>query len=104
MNTPQLRPLENSLRALGLDKGQQTIVPRNGYSEVLDTDGELLARISGSGQDGISYASVKQQGKQDTPLRFAIRDGEKIFQYTSEYGRTQFIKNYNKAVKANRTA
>ena len=96
--------IENSLKALDLNNGKQTIIPRNGYSEVINADGELLARISGPGQDGISFAFVVQQDKKDAPLRYALKGNKKIFQYTSDFGRKQFLKHYNSAVKTNRTS
>ena len=93
-------PIENSLKALGFDN--QKVKQRNGYSEVINSDGKLLARISGPGQYGISFAFVEPKNMDESPLRYALRGGEIIFQYTSESGRAQFLKNYNNAVKANK--
>lgn len=95
-------PIEYSLKALGFNTKNQTVKQRNGYSEVINSDGKLLARISGPGQYGISFAFVEPKNVDESPLRYAIRGGEIIFQYTSESGRAQFLKNYNKAVKANK--
>ena len=95
-------PIENSLKALGFNTEKQTIKQRNGYSEVMSKDGKLLARISGPGQYGISFAFVEPKNMDESPLRYALRGGEIIFQYTSESGRVQFLKNYNRAVKANK--
>ncbi len=94
-------PIENSLKALGFDN--QKVKQKNGYSEVVNSDGKLLARISGPGQYGISFAFVEPKNLDESPLRYALRGGEIIFQYTSESGRAQFLKNYNRAVNANKT-
>ena len=97
-------PIEYSLKALGYSTKDQTVKKRNGYSEVMSSDGKLLARISGPGQYGISFAFVEPKNADESPLRYALRGGEIIFQYTSESGRAQFLKNYNMAVKANKIA
>lgn len=95
-------PVESSVKALEFDLGKCRIVKRNGYSDVFKKGSKnLLARVSGPGQYGISFA-FKYIDK-NTTLRYAIRGGEKIFSFTNESGRAQFLKNYNKAVKANRT-
>lgn len=95
-------PIEYSLRALGYNTENQVVRRRNGYSEVRNKDGQLLARISGPGQYGISFAYVEPKNTDESPLRYALRGGSIIFQYTSESGRAQFLKNYNNAVKANK--
>ena len=76
----------------------QIIKNKNGYSMITDTSGKLLAKVSAPGRYGISFAYVEPKTTDDSPLRYAIKEGKVIFEYTSENGRLQFIKNYNKAV------
>ena len=97
-------PIEQSMKALGFNSKDQIINKKNGYYEIVDKNGLLLARISGPGQYGISFAFVEPKNADESPLRYAVRGGEIIFQYTSESGRAQFLKNYNRAVKANKAA
>ena len=101
--------VELSLKALGFNSENSIISKKNGYSDIKGKNGQLLARISEPGQYGISFAFVFVEPKEqkivyESPLRYAVRGGEKIFQYTSESGRAQFLKNFNKAVKANKHA
>jgi len=100
-------PIENSLKALGFSDKDQVLTSKNGYFEVNDKEGNLLARISGPGQYGISFAFVKRKDPITNKLineldRYALRGGEIIFKYTNESGRAQFLKNYNRAVKTNK--
>ena len=103
-------PLEASVKALDIDINNVVINQKNGYSDIADKNGKLLARISAPGQYGISFAFKYLEPKnkdfvdpnENLTQRFALRGGEKIFQYTNESGRAQFLKNYNRAVKANR--
>lgn len=96
--------ITQSLKALGLDSKETVVKEKNGYFVIKDAKGNLLAKISGPGQYGISFAYVEPKNFDESPLRYAIRNGEIIFQYTSESGRKQFLINYNKAVKANKNA
>ena len=93
---------ETSLRALGYRAKDTVIKKRNGYSEIYDNNGKLLAKVSGPGQYGISFAFVEPKNADGSPLRYALRGSEIIFEYTSESGRMQFLKNYNEAVKVNK--
>lgn len=89
---------DNIFKALGFNKKEEIIKNKNGYSIITDTNGKLLAKVSAPGRYGISFAYIEPKTTDDSPLRYAIKEGKVIFEYTSENGRLQFIKNYNKAV------
>ena len=116
----KFQPIENatrknnqinmSLKALGLNPEENIVNKKNGYYDVTDADGNLKARISGPGQYGISFAYLYKEPEAATESkdiykstkRYAIRGKDIIFQYTNESGRSQFLKNYSRAVKANK--
>ena len=95
-------PVQASLIALRLDIDKCKVIVRNGYSDVFEKGSKkLIARISAPGQYGISFAF--RFTDKNTTIRYALRGEDKIVEYTNESGRAQFLKNYNKAVKANKT-
>lgn len=100
--------LEKSLRALDLNPIDYVIKRKNGFNEIYTKDKSLVASISEPGQYGFRYARVEPQIAGDEVKRYAIRDGEIQFTYlnnpdeTVVNGTTTFLKNYMKAVNANK--
>ena len=100
--------LEKSLRALALNPNDYVIKRKNGFNEIYTKDKLLVASISEPGQYGFRYARVEPQTHGDDVKRYAIRDGQIQFTYLNNpdesvvNGTTTFLKNYMKAVNANR--
>jgi len=101
--------IEKSLKALNLDENEYIIERKNGFNEIYTKDKELIASISEPGQYGFRYARVERKTSGDEVKRYAIRDGKIQFTYINDpdtkivNGTTTFLKNYMKAVKANKT-
>ena len=100
--------IEKSMKALNLDSKEYVIKRKNGFNEIYTKNKELVASISEPGQYGFRYARVEPQIAGDEVKRYAIRDGEIQFTYinnpdeTVVNGTTAFLKNYMKAVNANK--
>lgn len=100
--------IEKSMKALNLDTKDHVIKRKNGFNEIYNKDKELVASISEPGQYGFRYARVEPKIAGDEVKRYAIRDGEIQFTYinnpdeTIVNGTTTFLKNYMKAVNANK--
>ena len=103
--------IEKSLKALNINASDYIIKRRNGFNEIYTTEKELVASISEPGQYGFRYARVEPKNPNDPNdevKRYAIKDGKIQFTYTNNpddkivNGTTTFLKNYMKAVNANK--
>lgn len=100
--------IEKSLKALDIDASEYVIKRRNGFNEIYTKDKELVASISEPGKYGFRYARVEPKTSGDEVKRYAIKDGKIQFTYTNNpddkivNGTTTFLKNYMKAVNANK--
>lgn len=110
-NNKKENDIERSLKALDIDASEYVIKRRNGFNEVYTKDKELVASISEPGKYGFRYARVEPKNPNDPNdevKRYAIKDGKIQFTYTNNpddkivNGTTTFLKNYMKAVNANK--
>ncbi len=101
--------LEKCMQTLNMDIKDYDVKRLNGFNEIYTkgTDKKLVATISEPGQYGFRYARIEPKTSGDEVERYAIRAGEK-FSYinnpdeTVKNGTTTFLKNYMRAVNANR--
>ncbi len=101
--------LEKCMETLKLDFQEYDIKKLNGFNEVYtkDRDKKLVATISEPGQYGFRYVRIEPKTSGDEVERYAVRDGE-TFRYINnpdkniKHGTTEFLKNFMKAVKANK--
>ena len=101
--------LEKCLQTLNMDLKDYDVKRLNGFSEIYTkgTDKKLVASISEPGQYGFRYVRIEPKTSKDEVERYAVRAGEK-FSYINNpdeaiaNGTTTFLKNYMKAVNANR--
>ena len=102
--------IEKSMKALNLDIKEYDVKRKNGFNEIYNKDKQLVASISEPGQYGFRYARVEPKTSGDEVKRYAIRDGEIQFTYLNNpdekvvNGTTTFLKNYLKAVNANKVS
>ena len=101
--------LEKSMKTLDLNPKDFDIKKLDGFSEIYtkDKDKKLVAIISEPDKNGFRYARLEPQKPGDTLKRYAVLPGEK-FTYINnpnnnfEDATTDFMKNYMRAVNANR--